>query len=75
LVRPKQLKRNIRFGPWNVRSLYRASSITATARELAKYKLDLVDVQDVRWGKGGMVRVGDYNFFYGRGNDNYQLGT
>ena len=26
-------------------------------------------------GQRGMVRVGDYNFFYGRGNDNYQLGT
>jgi len=26
-------------------------------------------------GQGGMVRAGDYNFFYGTGNDNYQLGT
>jgi hypothetical protein len=28
-----------------------------------------------RWDKGGTVRAGDYNFFYGLGNENQQLGT
>jgi hypothetical protein len=32
------------------------------ARELARYKLDLVGVHEVRWDKGGTVRAGDYNF-------------
>jgi hypothetical protein len=32
------------------------------AKELARYKLDLVGVQEVRWDKGGTVRAGDYNF-------------
>ena len=27
----------------------------------------LVGVQEVRWDKGGTVRAGDYNFFYGKG--------
>jgi hypothetical protein len=27
-----------------------------------------VGVQEVRWDKGGTVRAGDYNFFYGKGN-------
>ena len=35
----------------------------------------LVGVQEVRWDKGGTVRAGDYNFFYGKGNENHQLGT
>ena len=52
----------MRFGTWNVRSLYRAGSLTAAARELARYKLDLVAVQQVMWDNGGMVRAGDYNF-------------
>ena len=26
-------------------------------------------------GQGGTVRAGDYNFFYGKGNENHQLGT
>jgi exonuclease III len=67
-------KRDMRIGTWNVRSLYRAGSLTATARELAKYKLDLVGVQEVRWEKEGTVRAGDYNFFYGKENENHQLG-
>jgi hypothetical protein len=39
----------IRFGIWNVRSLYRAGSLKTVVTELAKYKLDLVAVQEVRW--------------------------
>ena len=37
-------------------------SLTAAARELARYKLDLVGLQEARWDKGGTVRAGDYNF-------------
>jgi len=44
----------MRFGTWIVRSRYRAGSLTtAAARELARYKLDLVGVQEVKWDKGG----------------------
>jgi exonuclease III len=60
---------------WNIRSLYRSGSLTTAARELARFKLDLVGVEEVKWEKRGMVRAGDYNFFYGRGNENHQLGT
>jgi len=52
-------KRDILLGTWNVGSLYRAGSLTAAARELARYKLDLVGVQEVRWDKRGTVRTGD----------------
>jgi exonuclease III len=64
----------MRFGTWNVRSLYRSGSLMTLARELARYKLDLVRVQEVR-DKGGTVRAGDYIFFYGKGNESQQLGT
>jgi hypothetical protein len=46
-------KRDILLGTWNVRSLYRAGSLMTMAKELARYKLDLVGVQEVRWDKGG----------------------
>ena len=42
---------------------------------ISKMKLDVVGVQEVRWDKGAMVRAGDFNFFYGKGNENHQLGT
>ena len=64
LVRTKQWKMDVRVGTWNVRSLYRAGSLTAAAaRELARYNLDLVGVQEVGWENGGTVRAGDYSFF------------
>ena len=65
----------MKLGTWNVRILYRAGSLKAAARELARYKLDVVGVQEVRRDKEGTVRAGDCNFFYGKGNENHQLGT
>ena len=61
----------MKIGTWNVRSSYRAGSLKAAAR----YKLDVVGVQEVRWDKRGTVRAGDYDFFYGKGNENHQLGV
>jgi len=34
----RSTKRHILLGTWNVRRLYRAGSLTAAARELARYK-------------------------------------
>jgi hypothetical protein len=38
-----------RFGLWNVRSLHRAGYLLTVSRELSKFKLDLVGVQEVIW--------------------------
>jgi exonuclease III len=61
----------MRFGTWNVRSPYRPGLLKTVARELRKYKLDLVGGQEVRWDKG----VTERTFFYGARNEDHQLGT
>jgi exonuclease III len=66
---------DMRFGTWNVRSLYRIGSLKTVVRELGKCKLDLVGVQEVRWEKVGTERVEDYTFFCVQGNGDHQLGT
>jgi hypothetical protein len=54
---------DMRFGTWNVRSLYRAGCLMTVAKELSKYKLYLVGVE-VRWDRGGTEPAGEYTFFY-----------
>jgi exonuclease III len=68
---------DMRFGTWNVRSLYmsRSGSLKTVARELGKYKLDLVGIQEVRWNKGSTERAEDYTYVYGAGNEDHPLGT
>ena len=56
-------------------SLYRTGAVTLVARELAKYRLDLVGVQEVRLDENGISSIGDYMLYYGKGNNNHQLGT
>ena len=46
------IQREMKIGTWNIRNLYREGSLKAAARELARYKLDVVGVQGVKWDKG-----------------------
>jgi len=57
MVRLQQWKRDISFGTWNVRILYRLGSLATATRELARYKLELVGAVQVRRDKGGTVRA------------------
>jgi hypothetical protein len=73
--RPKQEKMDMRLGLYNIRSLYRVGSLMTVSRELSRYKLDLVGVQEVRWVGGGTRPAGEYTFFYRKLNENHELGT
>jgi hypothetical protein len=53
--------------------LYVAGSLRAVGEEISKYKLDLVGVQEVRWDGGGTEPAGEYIFFYGKGDEYYEL--
>jgi hypothetical protein len=61
---------DMRFGTFNVRSFYRAGSLITVLRELARYKLDLVGVPEVRWEGGGTEHAGELGtsvaMMYGR---------
>ena len=62
LVRPRQWKRNMKLGTWNVISLHSSGLLKTVVRELGKYKLDLVGVHEVKWDKGDTVRAGEQIF-------------
>jgi hypothetical protein len=54
---------DLRFRTWNVKSLYRTSSIITVLKELSKYVI-CSGVQEVRWEGGGNKLQGEYTFFY-----------
>jgi exonuclease III len=66
---------DMRFGTWNVRSMYKAGSLRAVEEEISKYRLDLVGVQEVRWGGVDTESAGEYTFCYGKSNENHELYT
>jgi hypothetical protein len=66
---------DMEFCMWNVRSQYRACSLMTVAKELSKYKLELVGLQEVRWDRGGTEPAGGYTCLCGKRNDNHELGT
>jgi hypothetical protein len=45
------------------------------AKEISKYKIDLVGVQEDRWDRGGTEPASEFTFFNGKGNENNELGT
>jgi exonuclease III len=58
---------DMRFGTWNVRSLYRAGSLMIVVTEISKYKLDLAGIQEVRWDRGRTEPANEYIFFNRKG--------
>jgi hypothetical protein len=41
--RSKRKKMDMKFGTWNVRSMYRAGSVRVVGEEISKYKQDLME--------------------------------
>jgi hypothetical protein len=44
---------DVKFETQNIGNLYRTGSLKTAANELAKYRLRIVAVQEVRWVEGG----------------------
>jgi hypothetical protein len=57
-----QWEMDMRFGTWNVRSLYGTGSLKTVASEQAKCNLDLVTVKGARRVKSCSQPADDYTF-------------
>jgi hypothetical protein len=66
---------DMRFDTWSIRNLYKVGFLMTVSRELSRYRSELVGVQEVRWEGSGTAPAGEYTFFYGKGNENHELGA
>jgi hypothetical protein len=57
---------DMRFGMWNIQSLYRVGLLIIVANEITE--LDFVAIQEVRWD-GWHRTNSDYAFSYGKQNE------
>jgi len=57
---------NMRFENWNNQTVHRSGSLKGVEQKLAKYRLDLVVVQEVRWSKREAECTEECMLFCGR---------
>jgi exonuclease III len=63
----KLRKMDVRFGTWNVRGLNRVGLLMTAVKEISKYKLDLVGIQEIRWDRGRPNQQANIYFSMGMG--------
>ena len=57
-------KKPFRVGTWNVRTLLETGAATILASELAKAKIKMMALQEVRWPDSGETTCGSYTFLW-----------
>jgi hypothetical protein len=66
---------DMRFGTWNIQSLFRVGSLMTVSRELSRYRLNLVGAAGGQMGGQWQCTSRGIRTLYGKGNENHELGT
>ena len=65
VLKRKLLRQNLKIGSWNVRTLRQTGKLNELCDKASRYRLDIVGVQEVRWGGQGKLRIsGGMSFIY-----------
>jgi len=65
----------LRFGTWNIRTLYKPGSLKYVLKEINRYSVDIVRLQEIRWpGSGNLKSENMTVFFSGKNNGNTRMG-
>lgn len=58
------------FGTWNIRTLYQVGALQATIREVEKYEMNIVALQEMRWPGQGKLKKKNWDIYYSGTNNN-----
>lgn len=58
---------DIRIGTWNIRTLFKIGAMKLIIDEVKRYKLPIVELQEIKWLGSGSVKSNDTTIFYSRG--------
>ena len=56
--------KELKIGTWNIRTLYRAGAVNNLEKEISRYKLDVVAIQEVRWTGHGKMERKEHSIYY-----------
>ena len=70
-LRNKDMNMVMRFGTWNVRTLLQAGNMNSRAEEAERYRMDVADLQEIRWKGKGSLRKLKFSLHYS-GNEDSQ---
>jgi len=68
-------KKDLSFGTWNVRQLFKSGAVHNIVNEVEKYKFKLTALQEIRWSNTGTININETTIFYGSCTDQRQLET
>jgi hypothetical protein len=60
----KMNKKTIRLGTWNVRTMLPPGKMSETAREMRRYKIEILAIQETRWSGKGKIDKTNYTLYY-----------
>jgi len=68
-------KPGLSFGTWNIRTLFKPGAAQCLVKEIRRYNLGVIALQEIRWNDKGTLDLQDTTIFYGECNDRRQFGT
>ena len=51
-------------GTWNIKTLLKLGKMRELAEELAKTRLEIVAIQEIRWSGEGIIKKKDFSLYY-----------
>jgi hypothetical protein len=63
------------WGTWNILTLYKTGSALSLTKEIKKYRIKLLALQEVRWEEAENVKIPRTTIFNGKNEKGHKLGT